>query len=140
MDGRLLAVKLTDEQGYWYTLPGGGQHVGETLVDTLRRECLEEIGAKVEVGELRFVREYRCRLHEHGKQFPDEHIMEFMFLCRFAEGETVGNGAAPDSDQVGVVWLNVDELDNYRLYPLALRPLIARCAQWDSPVYLGDIG
>ncbi|MBM3861911.1 MAG: NUDIX domain-containing protein, partial [Verrucomicrobia bacterium] len=57
-DGCVLLVRVNDEGGEWYVLPGGGQRHGESLHETVRRECLEEIGVEVEVGELRLVREY----------------------------------------------------------------------------------
>jgi 8-oxo-dGTP diphosphatase len=46
-EGHLLVLKCRDELGAWYVLPGGGQQVGETLDQALRRECLEELGCEV---------------------------------------------------------------------------------------------
>lgn len=138
-DNKVLAIKLSDKDGFWYTLPGGGQHPGETLVETLKRECLEEISADVEVGELRFIREYIGGYHEFAETDGDVHAIEFMFECRLADGAEPGNGIEPDPGQLGVEWLEISELDNYRLYPLALRPLIGRNRDGDAPVYLGDI-
>ena len=63
-DGRLLAIKLTDEEGFWYCLPGGGQEPGEPLEAALRRECLEEINCEIEICDLRFVRDYIGKNHE----------------------------------------------------------------------------
>jgi 8-oxo-dGTP diphosphatase len=138
-DNKLLAIKLRDKDGFWYTLPGGGQHPGETLVETLKRECLEEISAEVEVGELRFMREYIGRNHEFAETDGQAHAIEFMFECRLADGAEVGNGIEPDPGQLGVEWLEISQLDNYRLYPLALRPLIGRYGEGDAPIYLGDV-
>ncbi|MEO6457867.1 MAG: NUDIX domain-containing protein, partial [Chloroflexia bacterium] len=55
-DGKLLVVKFQDDVGFWFQLPGGGQEPGETLPEAVRRECLEEAGAEVVVGDLWFVR------------------------------------------------------------------------------------
>ena len=63
---KLLAIKLVDEEGYWYCLPGGGQEPGEALHDALRRECREEIDAEIEIGDLRFVRDYIGKNHEYA--------------------------------------------------------------------------
>jgi len=52
-EGRLLVLKCRDQQGFWYVLPGGGQQVGETLDQALRRECLEELGCMPGVRLLR---------------------------------------------------------------------------------------
>src|SRR3954468_8512933 len=122
VDGRLLAIKLRDKEGIWYVLPGGGQDVGETFYETLRRECREEINCEIEIGELRFIREYIAAHHEFANFEPDVHQVEFMFECTLAEGSEPGLGHVPDSAQFGIEWLDIDRLDSYRLYPLALRP------------------
>jgi ADP-ribose pyrophosphatase YjhB (NUDIX family) len=40
---QVLLVKRANPQGQW-SIPGGRQHLGETLADTARREVLEETG------------------------------------------------------------------------------------------------
>lgn len=39
------------QKGGYYKIPGGGVEQGEDFVSALQRECLEEIGCNVEVGE-----------------------------------------------------------------------------------------
>ena len=139
-DGKLLAIKLTDEQGYWYALPGGGQEPGESLHEALRRECLEEIGADVIISDLRFVRDY---IGERTMNSPSATVkpmqLEMMFICRLAQGADPRPGTVPDTGQVGIEWLDLDSLDSYRLYPLGLRSLIPRHDDPAVPIYLGDI-
>lgn len=43
----LLVIVHRDEEGTWYSLPGGGQEPGETLPEALQRECHEELGVSV---------------------------------------------------------------------------------------------
>ena len=139
-DGKLLALKFQDENGDWYELPGGGQEPGETLPEAVRRECLEEASAEVVVGDLWFVRDYIGKNHEfaqHGHE-ATVHQVEFMFACSLVDGAQVGNGTVPDTGQLSVEWLALEMLDRYRLYPLALRPLIAQHRP-GMPVYLGDV-
>lgn len=138
-DGKVLAIKLRDAEGDWYTLPGGGQEAGETFHEALRRECREEISAEIEIGELRFIREYIAKNHEFANFEPDVHQVEFMFECKLAEGHVPVIGHVPDSTQFDVEWLEIARLDSYRLYPLALRPLIGRSGEGGVPIYLGDI-
>lgn len=138
-DSKILAIKLADEQGYWYVLPGGGQEPGETFHQALQRECLEEISTEVEIGDLRFIREYIGENHEFANWDANVHQVEFMFECRLPEGVQPRTGHVPDSTQLDVEWLDVATLDNYRLYPLALRPLIASFRDAGTPIYLGDI-
>jgi 8-oxo-dGTP pyrophosphatase MutT (NUDIX family) len=140
-DNKLLAIKKIDEEGFWYLLPGGGQEFGESLHATLRRECVEELGVEVIVGDIRFVRDYIGRNHEFADHDGDAHAVEHIFECRLAEDAEPGMGPQSDVGALDVVWLELDRLDSYRLYPLGLRSLIVRVNHGDSdtPIYLGDM-
>ncbi|KGR75633.1 NUDIX domain-containing protein [Ureibacillus sinduriensis] len=138
---RLLAIKKKDRDGYYYILPGGGQEHGENLHETLKRECIEEINAEVEVGNLLFIREYIGKNHEHFEFDSEVHQIEYMFLCKLKEDcREIGNGIVPDEGQIGVECLPLSELLSYRLYPQAMRTHIIDCMTAKNlPVYLGDI-
>jgi 8-oxo-dGTP pyrophosphatase MutT (NUDIX family) len=139
-DGRLLVIGKRDSGGLWYLLPGGGQLAGECFRETLERECREEIGAAVAMGRLRFIREYIGRNHEFAAFDGDVHQVELMFACDlpgdYAEAR---NGHDPDVGQVGVYWLELARLMDYRLYPMTLRPLLMDSGGPPPPVYLGDV-
>jgi len=139
-DGKLLVLKFRDEGGFWFQLPGGGQEPGETLPEAVKRECLEEASVEVVVGDLRFVRDYIGKNHEFANEGTSAtfHQVEFMFACTLIDPMQTGNGSVLDTGQISVEWLPLNELDRYRLYPLALRPLIAQ-HQPGMPVYLGDV-
>ena len=57
-DGKVLLSSYRDRAGDWFVFPGGGQRAGETLHECLLREVEEETSLKVEVGRLRWVREF----------------------------------------------------------------------------------
>jgi 8-oxo-dGTP diphosphatase len=140
IDGRrLLAIKQYDDEGDWYTLPGGGQHPGETLAGALQRECLEELGVGVEVGPLRHIREYIGANHEFAVEDADAHQVEFMFECVLLDDPFTSEPILPDERQVGIAWLPLADLCSYRLYPLELRPLLAHSIDPAAPIYLGDV-
>lgn len=140
-DDKLLAIKKQDKDGYYYILPGGGQEQGENLHQTLKRECIEEINSVVEIGNLIFIREYIGKNHEHFEFDSEVHQTEYMFLCEIKDGsKNIGNGIAPDDGQIGVEWLLLSELLNYRLYPQTIREyIIDYLAGEEVPVYLGDV-
>src|SRR5262249_7095037 len=121
-----------DEQGEWFTLPGGGQQHGEELTATLVRECLEETGFNVRVGPLRFVREVIASHHATTSLPADFHQVEHVFLCEI-DGGSIGAGAMPDPNQTGCRWMSPVELRQLRFFPGAL------LAALDEPrvVYLG---
>jgi len=137
-DGRLLTVKMRAAEGIWYALPGGGQHWAEPLHEALRRECREELGVEIEIGPLRFVRDYIADNHEFAAEDSGQHGVELMFICKIVCGDP-GRGTDPDPGQLGLEWLPTDTLEEQRLYPKSLRPLVGRMDDASVPVYLGDV-
>ncbi|MFB5089598.1 NUDIX domain-containing protein [Psychrobacillus sp. PGGUH221] len=138
-DGKVLAVKIHENGGTYYILPGGGQKHGENLHQALERECKEELGAEVEIGELLFVREYIGKNHELAAYHSHAHQTEFMFLCNVNQ-DTFINGEGPDKGQIGTEWLPINELLEYKLFPQSLRThLISYFDSGKAKTYVGDI-
>ncbi len=136
-NGKVLLTKNSDASGYFYLFPGGGQEPGEELREAVIRECIEEIGKEVNVGELMFVREYIGKNHEFAEWDYDFHQIEFYFSCTLESTDgLMVNGNNPDSNQVAVKWIDIDALENIRLYPKTLGEKIKENLL--SPVYLGD--
>lgn len=137
-EDRLLTVVKEAEGGQrTYILPGGSQEFGETLETALQRECLEEIGTEVEVQRLLFVREYIGANHEHADADADLHIVDVMFLSVAPDDYVPQSGLEPDTGQEGVVWLPIDELDQYPFFPQALKAALLSLES--QSVYLGDV-
>ncbi len=136
---RLLTLKIQEESGIYYILPGGGQHHEENLHEALERECMEELGTKIGIGDLLFVREYIGKNHEVASYHAGVHVTEFMFLCSLKE-QVLPVGTDLDSGQIGVEWLPLDNLLSFNLLPADLRPhMIAFAEGSKTPVYVGDI-
>ena len=76
-DGRVLQLKQTYGNFSW-GLPGGAVDPGETVVQTLERECLEELGVSVDLGPL-------TGIYYH-KAF-NSHVM--IFRCQIPKGSTI---------------------------------------------------
>ncbi len=109
----------------------------ETLIDALKRECQEEIGADVTVEGLNFVREYITDNHPDSRT-KGVHLIDFIFRCSVDKGYNASEAPEGDSIQVGVKWMSIGELKNLRFYP---KPLL-NYLDADSgtpPIYLGDI-
>jgi len=137
--GKLLAIKNHSQGTDWYILPGGGQHHGETLVDTLKRECMEEASIHVIPGDILFIRDYISANHEFAEEDGDAHQVEFMFRCVIKGGSEPKNGADTDQWQTDVTWIPLDRIDEYDLYPKQLKELLKNGIPENYPVYLGDI-
>ncbi len=128
-DGRLLAVKLEDQDGVFYILPGGGQNAGELLPSAVEREIEEETGICVKAVDVAFVIE--------GTDGEASHRVDIVFLCEYlgaAEAEF-----RPDTNQIGYDWLPIDTLNTAPLYPSKLRrPIMDLYAGKEHPCYLGN--
>ena len=129
-DGKMLAIKLKDEQDEWYIMPGGGQDVEEILPETVCREVAEELGLQVEVKDLVFVIE-----GVHGESF---HRVDLVFLCEYI-GKIENAVLQSDTYQVGYDWLDIKSLNTTPLYPSKLRRQIMNLYEEKAyKVYLGN--
>ena len=138
-DGCILLIRNRDEEGDWYVLPGGGQHHGETLRQALQRECQEETGVQVQIGELRLVREYIGRNHEFAQHDGEAHQVEFMFECRIDTSSAPVKGKTPDVHQTGVAWIPLSKLQSCRLYPRILSQILKNGLSDLMTRYLADV-
>ncbi len=137
-DRKVLLTKNQDHNGFFYLFPGGGQEFGETLSEALSRECMEEIGAEIHIMDLIHIREYIGKNHEFAQWDSDIHQIEFYFQCELKDPNLrITNGTNPDSNQVAVEWIRLDELNQIRLYPKTLGKILRK--EMSSGVYMGDI-
>ncbi len=133
----LLLRKDGYEQGERFALPGGGQDLGETLEQALQRECLEEIGTRVEIRALVHVADcFKPRDTSPGSR---RHLVEFLFTCTVPDAYVPINGHHPDKHQVEVVWVRLDQLADMPLYPRSLASCLADSGKSTGTVYLGSI-
>lgn len=85
--GRILLVNHAGlSKGPFWAPPGGGMEFGESAVEALEREFLEETGLRVSVGPLLFVTEFNQ---------PPLHAVE-MFFRVTATGGVLKTGSDPE--------------------------------------------
>lgn len=111
----MLLIEFKDENGLHYNLPGGGVNPGETVIDAVQREVMEEASIAVEVGPLAFVYEYVPHLNDY--KFGKTHALHLMFECTIKEGCRPKMPEHPDLNQTDVKWVKRSELKNIILYP-----------------------
>jgi 8-oxo-dGTP diphosphatase len=139
---QLLTIEKQSDDIMKYIIPGGGQVFNETLSDAVVRECMEELGVKVQPGELVWVREFISKNHIADQPEDDQaHIVEHIFEAFLEEIPEKFESMMPDSTQTGVVWLPIDQLSEYNFYPRALIPLIQEINSGECAleVYVGDL-
>lgn len=138
-DGKLLAMRHRDADGDYFLFPGGGQHNGENLISTVERECLEEAGVIVDVGAVLYIRDYIEANHEFAYDRPDFHQVEIMFQCKILDDSNFGRAEEMDTRQIGVTWIPLAEIENYRIYPKLLIKLLKDNKINRRRIYLGDV-
>lgn len=99
-------------EGEW-SIPGGMLEIGETILEGVQRELLEETAVEVKVLDLIEVFE-RVTRDEAGQL--KYHFVILDYLCEAVRGE-----AQAGSDVTNVAWARESELSEYSLTPSAVR-------------------
>ena len=113
-DERTLLIRRGSAplEGEW-SIPGGMLELGETILEGVRRELLEETAIEVRVLDLIEVFE-RVTRDEAGKL--KYHFVILDYLC-----EAMGGEAQAGSDVTDVAWARESDLSEYSLTPTATR-------------------
>ncbi|HEY7030326.1 MAG TPA: NUDIX domain-containing protein [Thermomicrobiales bacterium] len=118
-DGAIALIERRRHGRTYYVFPGGGAEPGESLREAARREAEEELGLRVEVGEL---------LAEDV--FEGE--PNAFFAARVVGGELgTGRGAelaATDDSPSGsyrAVWIPLSQVHSLPLFPAHVAALVA---------------
>jgi ADP-ribose pyrophosphatase YjhB (NUDIX family) len=108
VDERVVLVRRRYEPfaGRW-SLPGGAVEIGETLVEAVAREVLEETGLEVSVGP---VVEVLDRIHRDADDRVAYHYVLVDYLCR-----PLGGRLHAGTDAADVVLAREDELAGLNL-------------------------
>jgi 8-oxo-dGTP diphosphatase len=123
--GSVVLIKRRFEPlaGQW-SLPGGAVDVGETLVECVAREMLEETGLVVEVGPIVEVFDRIIRDGDGRVQF---HYVLVDYLCR-----PVGGTLQAGSDVAEAVYAAPGELERFALADPA-NAVIRRALELEGP-------
>lgn len=140
-DGRMLLTENTDDDGnLYYLIPGGGQNHNETITDALKRECMEEIGAEIEVGDILFVYEYIEDRHDKvicGKGF---HQVDMLFDCSLITPIDLQVASKQDESQIGIKWMDAEMIKSSDIRPNCIREtLYEAIVSTVERVYLGEV-
>src|SRR5215467_11384850 len=122
-NGKALLIKRGSEPllGQW-SIPGGTLELGETIVEGVARELLEETGITVKVLDLIEVFErinpYSPPESREVAPRPRFHFVIVDYLCEKIGGEAKSGGDATD-----VVYVAEEDLPEYQLTEAATRVL-----------------
>jgi 8-oxo-dGTP diphosphatase len=110
-DGRVLACERSappEVAGRW-EFPGGKVEPGETDEQALARECVEELGVRVEVGD---------------RIGPDVPLAHGRAVLRVFAVQLVGGDVPRNLEHTAMRWLSADQLDTVPWLP-ADKPIVA---------------
>ncbi len=103
----------------------------------LQRECIEEIGTTVEIGQLLHVADF---FKARDTDPPStRHVVEFLFRCTVPDGYVARSGAKPDRSQIGVAWMDRAALASAPLFPPSPSHWLPLSFDQGADVYLGTL-
>ncbi len=110
-EGRVLACERSappEVAGRW-EFPGGKVEAGETEEQALARECVEELGVRVEVG---------------ARVGPDVSLAHGRAVLRVYAAQLIDGDRPQALEHTSMRWLAADELDSVHWLP-ADKPIVA---------------
>lgn len=106
-----------DDKGIHYNLPGGGLEPGETILEGVAREVLEETSAEVAVGPLALIYEFAPHKQSGNYDVNGKHGLHLIFECKLKNNSRPRLPEQPDLHQTAVKWVPLKELDSILLIP-----------------------
>ena len=137
--GSVLLNRCRDENnGEYYSLPGGGQEQYETMAEATRRECLEETGYSIESVRFAALMEEICLDPFIRETYPQyAHKMLHIFLCRLTKEERI-EPTETDDLQIAIEWVPVEEITQKNLLPVQVKEHFIELLKGEHPLYLGS--
>ena len=135
----VLLNRCRHEDGsVYYDLPGGGQHIYETLEEALIREVKEETGYEVRVIRFAALAEEIYTDADVRQAYPDyTHRIFHIFVAELSSQERK-LPTEKDFEMEESVWIPIAEIPELpELCPSRLRPVMRWVLETESPIYLG---
>lgn len=108
-DDRILLIRRRNppRAGQW-SLPGGGQELGETIAEAARREVAEETGLHIVVEDVVEVIDLIER-DEDGR-------VQYHYVLIDVNATWTGGDPAAGDDAIDTAWATLDELGTFKLW------------------------
>lgn len=137
-DGSLFCQELKNAdgsgRGFWCT-PGGGLEPGESLVEGVRREIVEETGVEPVVGNLLFVQQYSE--NNPNTDHNASEFLEFFFHIKNAEDFEAVDLTATSHGTAEIYRCEFIDPKTENILPKFLQTIdIQPYLESDQPVYL----
>ena len=137
-NGKVLLNQCHNEQtGDYFCLPGGGQNQYETMAEAVIRECLEETGYEVIPSRFAALLEVIYDTDDPKADANYTHKIYHIFECE-VKNRTAHTPTEQDTNQLGCVWVAIDDLSRVNLHPPVLGKNIDCIIKSKIPIFLGS--
>ncbi|WP_164995832.1 NUDIX domain-containing protein [Miniphocaeibacter massiliensis] len=124
--------------GEYYTLPGGGQNQYETMVEAVKRECLEETGYSICIDKFVGICEIIC-LDEYIRVNHPNYAHKIYHIFRaYLKSENTVNPTEVDSLQIAMEWIDLEEIKNMKILPKCIGESFLELVQANNIIDLGS--
>lgn len=124
---RKILVCQTSGRDYYF-LPGGHIEFGETMQDALRRELLEEMGARIIRAQ--FIGGIENLFEQDGEK---KHEVSFVFQVDIDANEIMAK-----EEHISFFWFTIDEFINGNFVPPALKDAIIAWTAEKEPFFVEE--
>ena len=129
---------VTQAGEVYYDLPGGGQHMMETMEEAVVREVQEETGYQVRVVRFAALAEEINDCLKESEYSEYAHRIINIFQVELKDKQAV-EPAEMDFQQIESVWLGLEEADKAEFLPEHLSGRISQLVRSEAPQYLGCV-
>lgn len=138
-DGKILLNSCYDKNnGKYFSLPGGGQKMYESLREAITRECLEETGYSVFPNKFAALYEEICDDESFRRNYPDyAHKMYHIFICNL-KNDHRECPTEKDAMQEKSEWIEIKHLGEIVMLPRPVGDNILSIINSDVPLFLGS--
>lgn len=129
-EDKILLVQHKKKGRKYWLLPGGRVDFGETLIEAIQREMLEEANIKVKVGDLLFISD-AIPTDDDNKR----HIVNIFF-----EGEIISGKLKIGDEEIlqRIEFVPIHQLDELTFYPMIKAELKEWLTKRKPSGYLGN--
>jgi|688.fasta_scaffold227210_2 8-oxo-dGTP diphosphatase len=111
-NGSVLMTETKIPSGTAMNFPGGGLELGESPLQALKREFLEETGCTVEIEDLL----YASQEFQQNPDYPSEQLMHLYYRVRKVDDSSLLNGN--QDDVISTAWITLQQIPQLRIMPV----------------------